>query len=154
LSLLKEIAPGVVRVAVIFNPETAPYAREFLRVAETAAQSFGAELLATPVHNEAEIKAALASFGRGPSTGLIVMADSTTGAHRKLIITLAAQHRMPSVYPYRFYAVDGGLMSYGTDQTDDLRRAATYINAILRGAKPADLPVQASTKYELVINLE
>jgi putative tryptophan/tyrosine transport system substrate-binding protein len=154
LSLLKEVAPGIARAAVIFNPDTAPYAGEFLRAAEAAAQSLAVKLIPTPVHDGAEIELALAALGGQPGSGLIVMADSTTGMHRKLIITLAARHRLPSVYPYRYYAADGSLMSYGTDQIDDWRRAASYLNAILHGAKPADLPVQAATKYELVINLK
>src|SRR5712691_11305039 len=152
LALLKEIAPSVTRAAVLFNPETAPYAGEFFRHAKTAAASFAVELVTTPIHDAAGIEAALATFG--PGGGLIGMADLTVTVHRQLIIALAAKHRLPAVYPYRFFVTDGGLMSYGTDPVDVYRQAAGYVNAILRGAKPADLPVQAATKVELVINLK
>ena len=154
LSLLKDIAPSVVRVAVLFNPGTAPYAVEFLRRAEVAATSLRVELASASIHNAAEIESAIAALARSPGSGLIVMADSTTAFHRSLIIKLAAEHRLPAVYPYRFYSADGGLMSYGSDPIEEWRQAASYINGILRGAKPADLPVQAPTKFELVINLK
>jgi putative tryptophan/tyrosine transport system substrate-binding protein len=154
LSLLKEGAPAVKRVAVLFNPDTAPYAASFLRSIEAAALSFGVDLVASPVHAPAEIEATLAEFGHDSGGGFIVIPEVFTWKHRELIIALAARHRLPAVYPYRFFVAAGGLMSYGTDQADGFRQAASYVSAILRGAKPADLPVQAQTKYEFVINLK
>jgi putative ABC transport system substrate-binding protein len=154
LSLLKEIAPSVTRAAVLFNPETAPYAGEFLRWAEAAAPSLGVELTPAPIRNAAEIETVFAALARNPGGGLIIMADSTTTLHRARIIALASEHRLPAVYPYDNFPKGGGLMSYGTVQIEQWRQAASYINAILRGAKPADLPVQAATKHELVINLK
>ncbi len=154
LSLLKEIAPSVTRAAVLFNPEVAPYAVEFLRRAEAAAPSLGVEVGSAPIHNAAEIETALAALARNPGGGLIIMADNTTSVHRARIIALASEHRLPAIYPYDFYVKDGGLMSYGTVGIELWQQAASYINAILRGAKPADLPVQAATKHELVINLK
>jgi putative ABC transport system substrate-binding protein len=154
LSLLKEVAPSVTRAAVLFNPETAPYAGAFMRSAEAAAPSLGVKLTPAPIRNAAEIETALAALAREPGGGLVIMAESTTAVHRARIISLASKHRLPAIYPYAFFAKDGGLMSYGTDSIDIWRQAASYINAILRGAKPADLPVQAATKYELVINLK
>jgi putative tryptophan/tyrosine transport system substrate-binding protein len=154
LSVLKEIAPNVARAAVLFNPETAPYTGEFLRHAEAAAPSLRVELTPAPIHNAAEIEAAVAALARSPGGGLIIMADSTVGVHRPRIITLASEYRLPAIYPYSYWPKEGGLMSYGTVLSEHWRQAASYINAILRGAKPTDLPVQAATKHELVINLK
>jgi putative ABC transport system substrate-binding protein len=154
LSLLKEIAPQVTRVAFMFSPETAPYAAAFLRSAEAAAPLVGVELISAPVHDAAGIEAALAALGRGPGGGFVAMPDSFITIHRERIIELAAQRRFPAVYPYRLFTMGGGLISYGTDPADGFRQVASYVSGILRGAKPADLPVQAQSKIDLVINLK
>jgi putative tryptophan/tyrosine transport system substrate-binding protein len=154
LSVLKELAPNVARVSVMFNPETAPYAAEFLHAAQDAAQSLRVDVTAAAIRTAAEVEATLAALARERGGGLIVMADNAMAVHRKLIIALADRHRIPSIYPYRYYVTDGGLISYGTDQIAEWQQAAAYANAVLRGAKPADLPVQAATKYELVVNLK
>jgi putative tryptophan/tyrosine transport system substrate-binding protein len=154
VQLLKQIAPTVERVAYIFNPDTAPYAGYFLRPAEAAASSAGIKLITSPVHNATEIEHSIMSLAAQPGSGFIAMPDITTIVHRHLIVALAAQHRLPAVYPYRFFVKDGGLMSYGVDITDQYRSAVTYVDRILRGDNPAELPVQAPTKFELVINLK
>jgi putative ABC transport system substrate-binding protein len=154
LQLLKQIAFTVERAAFIFNPDTAPYADYFLRPAESAASSFGIKLITSPVHNAAEIERTITALARKPGAGLIAMPDITTIVHRELIVALAAQHRVPAIYPYRFFVKDGGLMSYGVEITDQYRLAVRYIDRILRGDNPGDLPVQAPTKFELVINLK
>ena len=151
LELLKEIAPRVTRVAVLYNPNTAPYATLFSRSAEVVAQKMAVELTAAPVYEPAEMSA-LAMLGREPGGGLIIAPDPFTSAHRELILTLAARHKLPALYRERFFVAAGGLMSYGPDLVEQFRQAAGYVDRILRGEKPADLPVQAPTKYELVIN--
>jgi putative tryptophan/tyrosine transport system substrate-binding protein len=155
LEMLKEIAPAIVRVAVIYNPKTAPGGGSFfLSSFEPVARSLAIEPIAARVGDPAEIESSLAAMGRAPGGSLIVMPDAFTTVHRELIIELAASHRLPAIYPYRYHVDAGGLMSYGVDAVDLLRRAAPYIDRILKGEKPADLPVQAPTKYELVINLK
>jgi putative ABC transport system substrate-binding protein len=155
LEMLKEIAPGVTRVAVIFNPNTAPDGGSFfLGPFASLARSFAVEPIAAPVSDDAEIETAFASIGREPGGGMIVMPDAFTTVHRKMIIEQAALRRLPVVYPYHYQVVEGGLMAYGVDTVDLLRRAAPYVDRILKGEKPADLPVQAPTKFELVINLK
>ena len=154
LELLKEIAPRVTRVAILFNPATAPYADYWLNPFKAAAASFAVEAIAAPVRDTSELESVVAAQAREPNGGLIVMPDSFTDAHRAEITSLAARYRLPAVYAYRFFAVLGGLLSYGVDLTDNFRRAATYADRILKGEKPADLPVQAPTKYELMINLK
>jgi putative ABC transport system substrate-binding protein len=155
VELLKEVAPRIMRVAVMFNPNTAPVGGSFfLPWFEAAAKSFSMEWVAAAVHDATEIESSLAALGREPGSGLIVMADVTTTVHRKLIVSMATRHRLPAVYPFRYFAADGGLISYGPEVIDMFRRAASYVNRILKGAKPADLPVQAPTKFELVINLK
>ena len=154
LELLKEIAPRVTRVAVLYNPNTAPYATLFSRSAEVVAQKMAVELTAAPVYEPAEIESALAMLGREPGGGLIIAPDPFTSAHRELILTLAARHKLPAVYRERFFVAAGGLMSYGPDLVEQFRQAAGYVDRILKGEKPADLPVQAPTKYELVTNLK
>jgi putative tryptophan/tyrosine transport system substrate-binding protein len=152
--LLKEIAPGILRVGVLFNPKTAPGGGSFfLAPFESAAHSFAVEPIAAPVSDAAEIESALASIAREPGGGLIVMPDAFTTVHRKLIIEQAALRRLPAIFPYHYQVVEGGLMAYGVDTVDLLRRAAPYVDRILKGEKPADLPVQAPTKFSLVINL-
>jgi putative tryptophan/tyrosine transport system substrate-binding protein len=154
LELLKELAPGVKRVALIFNPLTAPYYPVFLRELGAAPARLAAELAAAPVRDEAEIEAAIAALARDPAGGLIAAADPFTITHRALIIALAERHRLPTVYSNRQFVAEGGLLSYGPDQVDIARRSASYVDRILKGEKPADLPVQAPTKYEMAINLK
>jgi len=155
LEMLKEIAPGIVRVAVLFNPKTAPDGGSFfLDPFELVARSFAVEPIAARVSDAAEIESAFASIGREPGGGLIVMPDAFTTVHRKLIIEQAAVRRLPVIYPYHYQAVEGGLIAYGVDTVDLLRRAATYVDRILKGAKPSELPVQAPVKFDLVINLK
>jgi putative ABC transport system substrate-binding protein len=153
LEALKEVAPYVTRMAVIYNPEN-PAWRERLRVIQAVAPSLVAELSPVGVVNTAEIERALTGFARQPNGGVIVLPSLFMQAHRKTVIALAAKHRMPAIYPFRYFAADGGLISYGIDTLDQFRGAASYVDRILKGEKPADLPVQAPTKYELVINLK
>jgi putative ABC transport system substrate-binding protein len=154
LELLKEIAPRVVRVAILFNPATAPYANYWLNPFKAAAASFAVEANASHVHDTLELEAVVAAQARTPNGGLVVMPDTFTSAHRAEITALAARHRLPAVYPFRFFTELGGLLSYGNDLTDDFRRAAIYADRILKGAKPGELPVQLPVKFELVINLK
>jgi putative ABC transport system substrate-binding protein len=151
--LLKEVAPTITRVAVMFNPDTAPdRGTYFLRPVEAAAPSLHVEVIPAPVHNDAEIESAITTLV--PGTGLIVMPDIFILAHREQILALADRHRLPAAYAYRLFAASGGLLSYGTDLADLFRRAARYVDRILTGTKPAELPVQQPTKFELVINLK
>jgi ABC-type uncharacterized transport system substrate-binding protein len=154
LELLKEIAPRVARVAIVFNPATAPYAEYYLNPFKVAAPSFGVEPIVAPVHDASELESVVAGQAREPNTGLIVMPDSFLNVHRVEITSLAARYRLPTVYPYRLFAEVGGLLSYGNDILDNYRRAATYADRILKGTKPSELPVQAPVKFELVINLK
>jgi putative ABC transport system substrate-binding protein len=151
LSMLKEIAPQLTRVALVHNPKTTIY---YLRAAEALAPSLAIELVPSPVENAAEIEHAIESFARLPNGGLMLTPDLTTFVHRGLIIALAIRYHLPAVYPRREWVTDGGLMSYGTDRIDTYRLAASYVDRILRGAKPVDLPVQAPVKYETVLNLK
>jgi putative ABC transport system substrate-binding protein len=154
LELLKELSPQVTRVALIYNPDTAPARGSFfVHSVETAAPSFGIETFATSVHDAAEIEHALSAFAREPNGCVIVLPDQFTTNNRGLIIALVARHRLPAIYPFRYFVADGGLMAYGIDSIDLYRRAASYVDRILRGAKAGDLPVQAPTKFELVFNL-
>jgi ABC-type uncharacterized transport system substrate-binding protein len=154
VELLKQLAPHVARVGLIFNPTTAPYAPPFLRSAETAAASLAMEPIIAPVKSKSEIDSALADLARKPGSGLVGITDSFVIEQRDLIIGLAEQYRFPAVYPFRLFATNGGLMSYGADIGDMYRRAASYIDRILRGERPSDLPVQQPIKFELVINLK
>jgi len=153
LELLKEIAPRVTRVAVLRDPILATGIGQFAAM-QSAAPSLGVELSPVSVSSASEIERAVNAAGQRPNGGLIVVPGSLTLRHRKSIIELAAQHRLPAVYPYRYHVADGGLIAYGPDTIDQYRRAGGYIDRILKGEKPADLPVQAPTKYELVINLK
>jgi ABC-type uncharacterized transport system substrate-binding protein len=153
VAMLKEVAPSVKRAAVVANRKTTTY-DYYMRAAEAVAQSLAIELVPTPVENAAELERAVESFARVPDSGLVVLPDPMTNTHSALIIALAARHRLPAVYWIRFYVVGGGLMSYGSDRVDELRQAASYVDRILRGAKPADLPVQTPTKFETVVNLK
>jgi len=154
LELLKEIAPRVNRVALLFNPATAPYFDFYIAPFKAAVASFGAEATAAPVHDRSEFESVFAAQAREPNGSLIVMPDSFLNTHRAEITSLAAHYRLPAVYPYRLYTKVGGLLSYGNDVFDNYRRAAGYVDRILKGEKPADLPVQAPAKFELVINLK
>jgi putative ABC transport system substrate-binding protein len=154
LELLREIAPGVKRIALIFNPKTAPAGgTHFIRSIEAAAPSFAVAVIAEPQNTAAEIEVALASIAREPDGGFVVMPEAFTTTHSDLIISLAARYRLPGIYPFQFFTRGGGLLSYGVDSADLFRRAASYIDRILRGEKPGDLPVQGPTKFELIINL-
>ena len=154
LELLKEIAPGVTRVGVIRDPAATSSIGQFGAI-QSVAPSFGVELSALGGRDASEIEHSVTEFARGSNCGLISVAIPLTVNNRNLIISLAARHRLPATYPFRFIAADGGLISYGPDNSiDPYRRAAGYVDRILKGEKPADLPVQAPTKYELVINLK
>jgi putative ABC transport system substrate-binding protein len=153
LEMLKEAAPGVSRAVLVFNPDTAPHYYLYLRSFETVPRSIAVDVTAAPVRNTAEIEEAIAKLGREPGGGLIVAPDGFTTIHQHLFIRLTQQHRLPAVYALRTFVAQGALMSYGPDAYDVLRRSASYVDRILKGEKPADLPVQAPTKYELVINL-
>ena len=153
LELLKEIAPSVTRVAVIYDPANPNWAG-YLRALDATAPSFAVQLTAVLVRNEDDIKGAIEALAREPNGGLIVVASPLMAGHRELIISLAARHRVPAVYQFRFFVTSGGLVSYGIDNIDLFRRAAGYVDRILKGEKPADLPVQNPTRYLLVINLK
>jgi putative ABC transport system substrate-binding protein len=153
LELLREIAPQLKRAAVLRQPDIASGIGQ-LAVIQAAAPSFGVEVRPVGVRDAEEIERAVTAFARSPNGGLIVAASTLAGVHRKLIIALAARHRLPAVYSLRYYATAGGLISYGPNSIDPFRRAADYVDRILRGEKPANLPVQAPTRYELVINLK
>jgi len=152
LAMLKEISPRLERVAFIANPKTSPY-DYFLRSAEGAAPSLGIEIVSSPVATAGGIEDAIISFAGAPNGGLLFPADASIVVHRDLIIALAAKHKLPAVYAFQFMVTAGGLMSYGIDQAETFRLAASYVDRILRGDKPADLPVQAPTKFETTVNL-
>src|SRR5260370_5803999 len=153
LQLLKEIAPRLARAALLFNPATAPYADFFLNPLKAAAPSVGVEEIAAPVRDTSELASVVAAQAREPNRGLIVTPDSFMDVHRAEVTSLAARYRLPAVYPLHQFAAVGGLLSYGNDQLDNYRRWCVYVERILRGAKPSQLPVQAPGKFELVINL-
>jgi putative tryptophan/tyrosine transport system substrate-binding protein len=152
LELLKELSPNVRRAAFLFNPVTAPYSDYYLKTFKAAAPSLSIEGSVAPVRNNAELEMAFASQAREPNGGLLIMTDNFTTAHRAEIVALAAHYKIPAVYPYRFFAGLGGLVSYGSDPRDNFRRAAAYADRILRGTSPSDLPVEAPVKFDLVIN--
>jgi putative ABC transport system substrate-binding protein len=153
LELLKELAPHLARVAVLRDSTTTGGVAQFAAV-QTAAPALGMESTSIDSHDAREIERAVAAFARQPNGGLIVTTGAGGEAHRELIVKLAARQRLPAIYPYRYWVSGGGLLSYGPDVFDQYRRVATYVDRILKGEKPADLPVQAPTKYELVINLK
>jgi putative tryptophan/tyrosine transport system substrate-binding protein len=153
LELLSEIVPGLKRAATMFNPDTAPVSA-YMPSFETAARSLKVVPIFAPVHNNVEIETAAIALGREPGGGLVVMSDTFTLVHRAPIILAAARNNVPAVYPFSFFARDGGLLSYGVNAVDPYRRAATYVDRLLRGAKPADLSVQFPTKFEMVVNLK
>jgi putative tryptophan/tyrosine transport system substrate-binding protein len=154
LELLNEIAPGVARVAFIFNPRTAPYADGFVRAAEAAAVSLHLELMPSPVQDDAGIAGVLTALASRTGGGLVGMADTFVVAHRESILELSARHRLPAVYSNRVFVPSGGLMAYAVDTLDLFRRATSYIDRILKGTRAGDLPVQQPTKFELLINLK
>jgi putative ABC transport system substrate-binding protein len=154
LEMLKEAAPGVARAALMFNPDTSPYYYLYLRSFEAMPRSVAVEVAAAPVRDTAEVEKTITKLGREPDGGLIVAPDVFTIVHQHLFIRLAQQHRMPAIYFLRTSVAQGALMSYGPDPYDNFRRSASYVDRILKGAKPADLPVQQPTKFELAINLK
>jgi len=154
LELIKEIVPELGHIALIFNPEAGPFAEKFVQSIEPLAHSLGVKLTVTPTRDAREIDRSLVAASGEPKGGLIVSPDAFTVANRGLIISLAARYRLPAIYAYRFLAIDGGLLSYGHDAKEPWRRVPTYVDKILKGASPADLPIQQPTKFELVINLK
>jgi putative ABC transport system substrate-binding protein len=152
LERLREIAPKVERVGLMLHPEPPNFG--YLKSAEAAAPLLKTKLIDLPVHNSTEIERAFATFAGKPDNGLIIAPNVVTFANSKLIIALAARYRLPAIYPFAFYAKEGGLLSYGFDALDQFRQGAVYVDKILRGAKPAELPVQHPTKFEMVINLK
>ncbi len=153
LGMLKEISPRLAHAAFLANPKTTPF-EYFLRAAQASGRSLGMDVVPTPVESAADIKQAVETCARINNCGLLLPPDSTTMLHRDLIIALANQQRVPAVYPFRIFVTLGGLMSYSTDQVDVFRQAASYVDRILRGDEASDLPVQAPTRYETVLNLK
>jgi putative ABC transport system substrate-binding protein len=154
LEMLKQIAPDIVRVSVMFNPDTYPYYNIHLQSFETVARMLSLELVAAPVRNPAEIEETIAAMGRWPGSALLVTPDPFTVVHRGAIIKAAEQYRVPANYSYRQHVREGALMSYGADTIDIFRRSASYVDRILKGADPTDLPAQAPVKFEMAINLK
>jgi ABC-type uncharacterized transport system substrate-binding protein len=155
LEMLKEMVPQLARVAIMYNPNSVPDGgRFFSRPFIESATKLKVRPITAEVHNPSEIENAVKNLGTEPGSGLVVVPDNFMSVHRDLIISLTAQFRIPAIYPYRYFAEAGGLVSYGVDAIDQFRRASEYVSRILRGTKPADLPVQAPTKFELVINLK
>jgi putative ABC transport system substrate-binding protein len=154
LEMLKEAAPSVTRAVLMFSPDTSPHYYVYLRTFEAMRRSVAVEVTAAPVRDTAEIEKTIVKLRREPGSGLIVAPDAFTVVHHQLLIRLAQQHRLPAVYAYRPHVAQGALMSYGPDPYDNFRRSASYVDRILKGAKPADLPVQQPTKFELAINLK
>jgi putative tryptophan/tyrosine transport system substrate-binding protein len=152
LELVKGIAPNITRVAYLFNPNTAPLI--YARAVETAARSLSGKLLAAEVRNADEIDGVIEHFAREPDGALLVLPDLFTTTNRQSIVALAARYRLPAIYPFRYFIASGGLMSYGTETLETYRQAASYVSRVLKGENPGDLPVQAPSKYELVINLK
>jgi putative tryptophan/tyrosine transport system substrate-binding protein len=152
LELLTEVAPRVKRAAIIINPDALPSRPAFVAPLEAAARTLKIEQIPTPVHSDAEIETVITSLGREPTSGLVVLGDPFTESRRAQITSLAARNNVPAVYPNSGWARDGGLLSYGPDFADNFRRSASYVDRILRGAKPEDLPVQLPVKFELALN--
>jgi putative ABC transport system substrate-binding protein len=154
VELLKEIAPRITRIAVLFNPAMAPFLEFWLKPFKAAAPSFAVEAIDAPVHDTTELESVIAAQAREANSGLFVISDAFTITYRSEVTSLAARYRLPAVYGYRFFAELGGLLSYGEDLTDNFRLAADYADRILKGVKPSELPVQAPAKFQLVINLK
>lgn len=154
LELLKEIAPRVKRAAFLFNPATTPFSDIYLNPFKAAAPSFSIEAVTAPVHDASDLEGVFAAQAREPNSGLLVMPDGFLNVHRVEIVALAASYGLPTIYPWRFFPELGGLLSYGNEQRESFRLAATYVDRILKGEKPSELPVQAPVKFELVINMK
>jgi putative tryptophan/tyrosine transport system substrate-binding protein len=155
VEILKELEPRLRRIAIVFNPVTAPnQGSQYLRSIESAARSLAIEPISMPINDIAELDSGLRSFARDSNAGLIVMSDAFAVINRKILISLAARYHLPAVYPFPIMAEDGGLAAYGSDSVDLYRRAAVYIDRILRGARPSELPIQQPTKFTLLINLK
>ena len=154
MQVLKEIAPRTMRAAVIFNPDMAPYYKLYTGAIKVAAASFAMKAFEAPVHNGDEIETVISTLARELASALVLIPDTFSWIHRDLIIALAARYRLPATYGFRFFVADGGLISYGVDLSDMQRRAAGYVDCILKGARPVDLLVQLPIKYELIINLK
>ena len=154
LELIKEIAPELRHIAFIFNPVAGPYAEKFVQSIAPIASSSGIDLTISPTRDAAEVEQALLAISGKQNGGLVVSPDAFTLANRRLIVSLAARYHLPAIYAYRYFVADGGLMSYGHDVYESWRRAPSYVDKILRGASPADLPIQLPTKFELIINLK
>ena len=154
LELIREASPSIKRVGVIFNPVTAPYAPSYLHSIESAAVPIAVDVTGAPILNVADIEHVMTPFGQDPGGSLIVIPDTFTDAHAASIIALAGRYRLPAMYPYTHFAKAGGLMTYGPDPAQMFGRAADYVDRILRGERPADLPVQQPSKYELIVNLK
>jgi ABC-type uncharacterized transport system substrate-binding protein len=154
LELLKEIAPRVARIAFLFHPPSAPYIDFYLNPFKTAAPSFAVEVIAAPVHAASELESIVAAQAREPNGGLLLWSDAFMSAHRAEITSLLARYRLPAVSPFRIFTEAGALVSYGSDPVDNFRRTASYVDRILKGERPSDLPVQAPVKFEMVINLK
>ena len=152
LQLLKDIAPGITRATIIYNPKTAPYYPLYLRAIRETAPSFAIDPLPIEIHSEAKIENVISAIGR--DGGLFVLPDSFNVVHRAAIIKSSAKYRVPAIYYFKYFATDGGLVSYGPDELDLFRRSAGYVDRILKGAEPGNLPVQQPSKFELVINLK
>ena len=151
--MLSEIAPGLKRAVIMFNPDTSPVST-YIPAFQAVARSLKVQPITAPVHSDDEIETAITALGREPGGGLVVMPDAFTNAHRAAIILAAARNKVPAVYAHSFFVRDGGLLFYGPDLVDIFRRAATYVDRILRGAKPGELPVQLPTKFEMILNLK
>jgi putative ABC transport system substrate-binding protein len=154
VELLREIAPGVVRVAAVFHPATATNVDIYTNPFKAAAASLGVEPIMARVHDPSELESAIAAQARASNGGLVVMPSTFMTIHRAQVTSLAARYRLPAVYPYRYFTELGGLLSYGNDLLDNYRRAASYVDRVLRGAQPSELPVQAPVKFDLVINMK
>jgi putative ABC transport system substrate-binding protein len=154
VELVKDIAPRVTRCALLFNPSTAPYARYFLNPFAVASASLAVQPIVSAVRDVNELETTITDQAREPNGSLVVMPDTFTTVHRAKITALAAQHKLPTVYPFRFFAANGGLLSYGPTTVDSYRRAAIYVDRLLKGEKPDQLPVQGPTQFQLVINLK
>jgi putative ABC transport system substrate-binding protein len=152
LELLHEIDRGIARVLAIYNPQTAPFAESYLRPLEAAAATLGFEVTAVPVRDPSELGAAMTEFARQPGGGVVVIPDVFTVAHRDQIVALAGRLRLPAIYGSAYFTQSGGLMAYAVDPRDNMRRAAGYVDRILRGDRPADLPIQQPIKFQLIIN--
>lgn len=154
IQLLKQIAPGITRVGIAFNPDEGEIPAPLLEVIRESAGGIAVGVVDLPIHNEADIENVISNFASESNGGLIFPSDIFTVAHRARIIAATNAHRIPTVFPYRYYAADGGLAAYSPDQPNEFRQAAYFVDRILRGEKPGDLPVQTPNKYELVINLK